>query len=196
VTTTESSRRSSVALLGMISTSVPSPSGARGSRPAGERAGGDRDEEGTTVHGRASGAVDEPVSPADSCRSAPNSSFVSAYTAVSAGFARDGTPVFGFETSPAFAEEPVEFEFVVTEEPVRFALRTGDRLVAVAGEEGAKRLCRRLVEYEAYDVGVKYVGAGVAPDHLAGGEERAFDEVTRHHLTGEAYERLYGRYVE
>lgn len=124
---------------------------------------------------------------------------MSAYTAVSAGFARDGTPVFGFEVSPAFAADPVEFEFVVLTEPTRFAVRTGDRLVVVASEEQAERLCRRLVEYEQYDVGVKFVGAGSAPAHLGEGEAGdtdRFDEVTRHHLTGAAYDRLYERYVD
>jgi hypothetical protein len=120
---------------------------------------------------------------------------VSAYTAVSAGFARDGTPVFGFEASPAFAADPVEFEFVVLDSPARFAVRTGDRLVAVAGEDAAERLCRRLVEYEAYDVAVRFVGAGATPPHL-GDDDREFDEVTRHRLTGEAYDRLYERYVD
>ncbi|MFC7225877.1 hypothetical protein N0B31_00550 [Salinirubellus salinus] len=133
---------------------------------------------------------------------------MSAYTAVSAGFARDGTPVFRFEVSPAFAADPVEFEFVVTTGPTRFAVRTGDRLVAVARRAQADRLCRRLVEYETYDVGVRYVGAGTVPPHLAetdgegsdeGGHEegeRRFDEVTRHRLADEAYDRLYARYVE
>jgi hypothetical protein len=123
---------------------------------------------------------------------------VSAYTAVDAGFARDGTPVFGFEVSPAFAADPVEFEFVLLSEPTRFAIRTGDRLVAVASEAAAERLCRRLVEYESYDVGVRFVGAGSDPPHLAGDEDgrRGFDEVTRHRLGGEAYDRLYEQYVE
>ena len=123
---------------------------------------------------------------------------MSAYTAVAAGFARDGTPVFGFEVSPAFAGDPVEFEFLVLAEPTRFAVRTGDRLVVVASEEQAERLCRRLVEYEQYDVGVRFVGAGSAPPHLGeeAGDGDGFDEVTRHHLTGAAYDRLYEQYVE
>ena len=121
---------------------------------------------------------------------------MSAYTAVSAGFARDGTPVFGFEVSPAFAADPVEFEFVVLADPTRFAVRTGDRLVAVASEEAAERLCRRLVEYEQYDVGVRFVGAGTEPAHLGDeGGDGGFDEVTRHRLAGEAYDRLYEHYV-
>lgn len=122
---------------------------------------------------------------------------MSAYTAVDAGFARDGTPVFGFEVSPAFAADRVEFDFVMLSEPTRFAIRTGDRLVAVASEAAAERLCRRLVEYESYDVGVRFVGAS-DPAHLAGDEDggREFDEVTRHRLGGEAYDRLYEQYVE
>jgi hypothetical protein len=127
---------------------------------------------------------------------------MSTYTAVSAGYARDGTPVFGFEASPAGAAAPVEFEFVYLADPTRFAVRTGNQLVIVADAAAAERLCRSLVEYEIYDVGVRFVGAGSEPAHIAkkesrtetAGRTRQFDEITRHRLDGEAYDRLYERY--
>ena len=121
-----------------------------------------------------------------------------AYTVVSAAIGPDGTPLFGFETEPARAEEPLEFEFLLVQEGLEtyFALRTGDRLVAIARDEHARALCRRLVEYEEYDVGVRYdtqspPSRGDPADPRAG-----FHEVTRHRLSGAAYERLYERYRE
>jgi hypothetical protein len=129
---------------------------------------------------------------------------MSAYTAVSAGYARDGTPVFGFEASPAFAAEPVEFEFVYLADPTRFAVRTGNELVIVADAAAAERLCRSLVEYETYDLGIRFVGAGSEPAHLDKQESVAetadrssrFDEITRHRLAEEAYAQLYKHYVK
>ena len=118
-----------------------------------------------------------------------------AYRPVGVAFARDGTPVFGFETGATRVGEPLAFDFVLLhgDGAVRFAVRAGDRLAVVARERSARRVAERLVEYGEYDVAVSY------GEHLrAPGTEAAdrYDEVTRHRLDGPAYERLYGAYLE
>jgi hypothetical protein len=121
-----------------------------------------------------------------------------AYTVVSVAVSPDGTPLFGFETDPGSAGEPLEFDFLLVQQGLEayFAVRTGEHVVAVARDEGARTLCRRLVEYEEYDVGVRYdtqspPSRGDPADPRAG-----FHEVTRHRLSGAAYDRLYERYRE
>jgi hypothetical protein len=120
-----------------------------------------------------------------------------AYTVVSAAVSPDGTPLFGFETDPASAGEPLEFDFLLVQQGLEtyFAVRTGEHVVAVARGAGARRLCRRLVEYGEYDVGVRY-DTGSPPDRDPADPRAEFHEVTRHQLTGEAYDRLYERYRE
>lgn len=115
-----------------------------------------------------------------------------AYTPVEVAFARDGTPVFCFETEPARAGEPLEFEFLLLhgEGVVRFGVRVGDRVTVVARNRSARRVAERLVEYESYDVAVSY-GDRTRNPGLAG----EYDEVTRHRLDGSAYDRLYDAYL-
>lgn len=117
---------------------------------------------------------------------------MSAYTPVEVAFARDGTPVFGFETEAARADEPLEFEFVLLqgEGVVRFGVRAGERLTVVAREGSARRVAERLVEYETYDVAVDYGERTRNP-----GIDDRYDEVTRHRLGSEAYDRLYEAYL-
>ncbi|MEF8867274.1 MAG: hypothetical protein V5A85_02025 [Haloarculaceae archaeon] len=68
------------------------------------------------------------------------------YTPVEVAFARDGTPVFGFETDPSRAGEPLAFEFVLLSDgTVRFGVRVGTRLTVVARERSARRVAERLV---------------------------------------------------
>ena len=120
------------------------------------------------------------------------------YTVVSAGLGPDGTPLFGFETEPASAGDPLEFEFLLLQEGLEtyFAVRTGRRVVAIARAEHARALCRRLVEYEEYDVGVRY-DTQTPPSAGDPADPRSeFHEVTRHRLQGAAYDRLYERYRE
>jgi hypothetical protein len=114
---------------------------------------------------------------------------------VEAGFARDGTPVFGFETEVARAGEPLEFEFLLLHGRggVRFGVRTGERLTVVARERSARRVAERLVEYETYDVAVSY-GDRTGTPGMTDRSDR-YDEVTRHRLGGEAYDRLYEAYL-
>jgi hypothetical protein len=116
---------------------------------------------------------------------------VSAYTPVEVAFARDGTPVFGFETEAARAGEPLEYEFVLLrDDGVRFGVRVDDRLTVVARERSARRVAERLVEYETYDVAVssgEYTRNPRTADR--------YDEVTRHRLAGGAYDRLYEAYL-
>ena len=115
-----------------------------------------------------------------------------AHTPVGVAFARDGTPVFGFETDPSRADEPVAFEFVLLygDGTVRFGVRVGDRLTVVASERSARRVTERLVEYETYDVAVRYGDRTRSP-----GATDRYDEVTRHRLEGRAYDRLYEAYL-
>lgn len=116
---------------------------------------------------------------------------MSAYTPVEVAFARDGTPVFGFETEAARAGEPLEFEFVLLrDDGVRFGVRVDDRLTVVARERSARRVAERLVEYETYDVAVSY-GEHTRNPTTAD----RYDEVTRHRLDGGAYDRLYEAYL-
>lgn len=117
---------------------------------------------------------------------------MSAYTPVEVAFARDGTPVFGFETEAARADEPLEFEFVLLRSggSVRFGVRAGERLTVVARERSARRVTERLVEYETYDVAVSYGDRTRNPE-----TDDRYDEVTRHRLDGEAYDRLYEAYL-
>ena len=91
-----------------------------------------------------------------------------AHVPVEGAFARDGTPVFGFETDAA---------------------RAGERLV-VASARSARRIAERLVEYETYDVAVD---DGERTRNPA--TDGRYDEVTRHRLTGRAYDRLYRAYL-
>ena len=119
---------------------------------------------------------------------------MSGYTPVEVAFARDGTPVFGFETEVARAGEPLEFQFVLLagDGPVRFGIRSGDRLTVVARERSARRVAARLVEYGTYDVAVRYDDRDPNP---SGVDLERYQEVTRHRLRGEAYDRLYGAYL-
>lgn len=119
---------------------------------------------------------------------------MSGYTPVEVAFARDGTPVFGFETEVARAGEPLEFEFVLLcgEGPVRFGVRAGSRLTVVARERSARRVAERLVEYGTYDVAVRY------DDRVPGSSKtdpERYQEVTRHRLRGPAYDQLYEAYL-
>lgn len=120
---------------------------------------------------------------------------MSDYTPVEVAFARDGTPVFGFETEVARAGEPLEFEFVLLcgEGPVRFGVRAGSRLTVVARERSARRVAERLVEYETFDVAVRFGDRD--PDPSGSGPGR-YQEVTRHRLRGPAYDRLYDAYLQ
>ena len=115
-----------------------------------------------------------------------------AYTPVEVAFARDGTPVFCFETEPARAGEPLEFDLLLLrgEGLVRFGVRVGERITVVARERSARRVAERLVEYESYDVAVSYGDRTRYP-----GLDGRYDEVTRHRLTGAAYDRLYEAYL-
>ena len=115
-----------------------------------------------------------------------------AYVPVEVAFARDGTPVFGFETEVALAGEPLEFELVLLhgDGAVRFGVRVGDRLTVVARERSARRVAERLVEYETYDVAVSYGDHAHDPT-----TDDRYDEVTRHRLGGRAYDRLYEAYL-
>jgi hypothetical protein len=118
-----------------------------------------------------------------------------AYTVVSVATSPDGTPLLGFETELARAGEPLAFEFVLVDgDRFGLAVRTGDRLVVLAREEQARRLCRRLVEYERYDVGVRYEGIERTETGDPADPRSAFHEVTRHRLTDAAHDRLYERY--
>lgn len=114
------------------------------------------------------------------------------YTPVEVAFARDGTPVFGFETEVARAGDPLEFDFVLLhgDGTVRFGVRAGGRLTVVARAGSARRLAERLVEYGSYDVAVSYGGRTRNP-----GSGGRYDEVTRHRLDGSAYDRLYEAYL-
>jgi hypothetical protein len=114
------------------------------------------------------------------------------YTPVEVAFARDGTPVFGFETEVARAGDPLEFEFVLLHGrgTVRFGVRAGERLTVVARAGSTRRLAERLVEYGSYDVAVSYGDRTRNP-----GSEGRYDEVTRHRLDGSAYDRLYEAYL-
>jgi hypothetical protein len=114
------------------------------------------------------------------------------HTPVEVAFARDGTPVFGFETEAARAGEPLEFEFVLLHGggSVGFGVRVGDRLAVVARERSARRVAERLVEYGTYDVAVDY------GEHTRNPlTDDPYDEVTRHRLVGRAYDRLYDAYL-
>ena len=115
-----------------------------------------------------------------------------AYTPAGVGFARDGTPVFCFETEPAFAGEPLAFDLLLLLDDgvVRFGVRVGERVTVVARDRSARRVAERLVEYENYDVAVSY-GDHTRNPETAGG----YDEVTRHRLDGRAYDRLYEAYL-
>ncbi|MEF8790363.1 MAG: hypothetical protein V5A61_09570 [Haloarculaceae archaeon] len=113
------------------------------------------------------------------------------YTPVEVAFARDGTPVFGFETDPSRAGEPLAFEFVLLSDgTVRFGVRVGTRLTVVARERSARRVAERLVEYESYDVAVSYGDRTQSPE-----TDDRYDEVTRHRLDDRAYDRLYEAYL-
>ena len=114
------------------------------------------------------------------------------YTPVEVAFARDGTPVFGFETEVARAGDPLEFEFVLLhgEGAVRFGVHAGERLTVVARAGSARRVAERLVEYGSYDVAVSYGDRTRNP-----GSGGRYDEVTRHRLGGSAYDRLYEAYL-
>ena len=115
-----------------------------------------------------------------------------AYTPTGVAFARDGTPVFCFETEPARAGESLAFDLLLLhgEGVVRFGVRVDDRVRVVARDRSARRVAERLVEYETYDVAVSY------GDHTHNPEtDDRYDEVTRHRLGGRAYDRLYEAYL-
>ncbi|MDX1748258.1 MAG: hypothetical protein R3324_20165 [Halobacteriales archaeon] len=114
------------------------------------------------------------------------------YTPVEVAFARDGTPVFGFETEVARVGDPLEFDFVLLhgDGTVRFGVHAGERLTVVARAGSARRLAERLVEYGSYDVAVSYGDRTRNP-----GTDDQYDEVTRYRLDGSAYDRLYEAYL-